>query len=333
MKRVKALLLGSWLVSGILSAEESDFWHRDEANYSGPLKVQHLTPGHWSRGVDIVPTADDLQERRVQADVNLSWANLFMVDAASDSVIDTEWVEARLSIVAGITPQTVLGLNVPFHSRIEGFGDSIAEEAHDVFGNTDARSAAPRNTSRIFLDSSEGGIALTDGSGIGDVQLILSRMSDPGQVVPFTTTVHIGVTFPTGDETELFGSGETGVFGGLMHEHQLAKWFAYHIGGQFGWTNQEELNGVELEDTYYKGFFGIEFVGESTSFLIQSAYHSRWVADENLGVISEDPLFVTAGFRWGLIGGQLVELALSQNINAEDNRSETQGHFSMSQRF
>jgi hypothetical protein len=137
------------------------------------------------------------------------------------------------------------------------------------------------------------------------------------------------MTLPTGDEGELEGTGELGVFVGGAYGHQLwsEKWWL-HGSAQAGYTGQDEIMGLSLHEQYALGSLALEYRRTAgSSYILQGGIGSPW-ADEDLGGFKDPVYDVTLGGRWLLGSNTQLDIAFTENVFAYDSCADFSAHVS-----
>lgn len=129
---------------------------------------------------------------------------------AESVVLDGESHYLTFVLRHGISDRLVLGLDIPFVSHSGGFLDAPVENWHDLWGFSNNRRSGPRNRLNFRYDSQGLASFELDSSsrGLGDIRVSATfpfRGAQP--VAGREFGVRAGLKLPTGDASELLGSG------------------------------------------------------------------------------------------------------------------------------
>lgn len=157
-------------------------------------------------------------------------ANSSIMDGhgARRTVIDGETHRLELDLRRGLGNGWEIGANLPLLRHSGGFLDQPIEDWHSFFGLPNGnRDRLPRNRLLFSQRSPDGSrfVVDSDGGGIGDLQLAISR--ELGDGLALRTTLKL----PTGDSDRLTGSGAAALSGSLHVSGRFSDRLHWHASG------------------------------------------------------------------------------------------------------
>ncbi len=151
--------------------------------------------------------------------VSLDLANNadFGATNSENFLIDGESYFLTLSFRRRMNSWLEVGADLPFVAHDGGFMDSAIRRWHDIFGMSNTKRRGEDDRLRFLYERD--GVTLYDrassASGIGDVQLSVALPLREQHRHGYALTVRSSLKLPTGDETELLGSGAADLAVGL----------------------------------------------------------------------------------------------------------------------
>ena len=150
------------------------------------------------------------------------WDSLYAFDVVNHAdaarigaetlILDGESYFLTLSFRRGVNDWFELGIDVPIVAHSDGVFDNAIEGWHDLFGMSNAQRTGPSNELRLIYER-DGDLYYNINSGVsglGDIQLTaaiaLRKASTPGNA---SFTLRSSVKLPTGNSSDLLGSGAT----------------------------------------------------------------------------------------------------------------------------
>ncbi len=200
-------------------------------------------------------------------------------------VLDSEIFRSEIAVRFGLTHSSEVSISLPYISHNNGFTDSAIESWHDGFnlpnGNRDIR---PTNELLYKYQRDGQELLKIDGNarGIGDLQIhyqqqlkILSRSNALRH-----GTVQVGIKIPTGDESNLTGSGSTDISTHLSIMQSSFKHFprlAWHGSAGILWMSDQGLLNKFRKEWVYFGNSGVNWrLYPNTSIKLQVELHSNF---------------------------------------------------------
>ena len=288
------------------------------ADSLGPLLVRPTSLGQSLRFNPAFPSNLDRDPSTWRLDASLTWGNLWGRDNAEDTfIVDGEWTFLDFYLSRNLSENFQLGVGVPLVSTDGGFADGFIEDTHDAFGVRNfGREKEPEDRKLIQFVNDDGVTHTVEGSssGLGDVSLFALWQVAPDREKKSAFAWHAAVTFPTGDEEELHGNGEIAAQAGFRWRKALGDGdWVFHLIGQGGYSLQDELLGIEVEEIFGAAIVGVEWhPAENWSFLIQGRIASPWAVKL---VEFSDPVYeLLAGGKLRVGKASLIEFSIIENV-------------------
>jgi len=105
-----------------------------------------------------------------------------------------------------------------------------------------------------------------------------------------------------------------------------------YVAGSIAWFGQEDFSGLPLRSIQWSGLFGFEIRAVSW-FSVTAQYLITSGGADSLDDLSRPSHEITAGFKWDLGRGFLLETAILENIINPYNSPDFGVHFSLTMRW
>ena len=254
--------------------------------------------------------------------VHLQMANHFTGAITSSEALSLDGETRRLTLHwrHGLSGNKEWGFELPFVSHSGGFLDKSIEEFHDIFGlPQNGRADLPRN--RIDYRYTLNGVELVNlnhaVSGPGDVRLsagksILAEKASRGYTAIWRTSLKL----PTGDDTELLGSGSTDLATWLSAATTRPpdKWNLY-AGGGLLLMSQGNVMPAQQRHAVAFGNLGVsqKFFSQLT-INAQLDVHSPFYNDSGLRQLGEYAVVGLLGFDWEFAPQRFLAFSMSEDL-------------------
>ncbi len=181
-----------------------------------PLTTRNLSPAVIGFGLPVPGPARVLGPGAGQAALSFDLVNNYALsEGAGESLLfDGESYRAAFSFDYGISPGVEFGAELPLIAHRGGFLDSFIEGWHDFFGLPQGgREQTPRNrlNYRYSRVGGEGFSLDSDSGGVGDFSLRAAWQLWQNSDLTSSLALRGSLKLPTGDASELTGSGSTDV--------------------------------------------------------------------------------------------------------------------------
>jgi hypothetical protein len=259
--------------------------------------------------------------RQGDFDVRLEAANTASIARDSEQQAEVtmkfETVRAGLFLRYGLTDRFEIGVEIPALHRYGGFMDSPIEGVENATtGLSPPRKALGdthyafniSNGGRTMFKGSEGATGLGDVSFFGKYQLLKETSALPA------LSLRAAVKAPTGDTSEVFGSGHPDAGIGLAMEKILADhWIAYvNVNGVFP---TGRIAGLALQPVV-SGLVAIEYLWtENFSITAQFDYYSPPFHGTGTRVLDKGVTESVLGMSYRILPGLLWQLYGVENLD------------------
>lgn len=253
--------------------------------------------------------------------VHLQIANHFTGANNNTETLSLDGETRRLTLHwrQGLPGSREWGFELPYVSHNGGFLDMSVEEFHDIFRlPQNGRTDLPRN--RIDYRYTRQGVNLVNlnraVSGVGDVRLfagipVATETTSSG----YTAVWRMSLKLPTGDDTELLGSGSTDLAGWLSAATTRPdKWNLYGGGGLL---LMNEGNVMPAQQRHLVAF---GTMGLSKKFLPQLSInaqldtHSPFYSDSGLRQLGRYAVQGLLGLGWEFASRTLLAFSISEDM-------------------
>jgi hypothetical protein len=240
-----------------------------------------------------------------------------------DLLLDGESYRWTLAARYGIGERFEAGIDIPFISQSSGFMDGFIDGWHKTFGlPRGGRNLVPRN--RIVYGYVKDGVQKLNmqhsESGIGDISLhggmkLYDRQDDKGRD---RLTLRTSIKLPTGDSTNLMGSGSTDFTLSLCGSmNGYTEWGSLGVFGSAGavaMTPSDRLrsqhNSVAAFGTFGLGWGPTDWI----SFKVQLNGHTPLYHGSSLDQLSKSTLMLVGGGTLKLPGGYFLDIGVSEDV-------------------
>jgi hypothetical protein len=327
------LALGLWLLAGTLPAEALTITPFQTFNQSplvqvyglpAPGQAAVLPPGHADLGLT----------------ANLA-SNFVEEDTSRESLtLDGETYRFDLRFRYGLPKNFEVGLDLPLITQQGGFLDNFIEDWHDFFHLPQGgRDQAP--TGRLLYNYTRDGKEEINvnraATGIGDVRLQGAWQfyrAPEGRMR--RATLHAGLKLPTGDSSNLLGSGSTDLALWVtadnawpLHRGNVA---LYSAAGTLFLTDGDVLPEIQRNVVGF-GSLGIGWSPlQSLAFKIQVDGHTPFYRDSSLEELDGSSLQLTVGGTVGITEALALDLGVSEDI-VVNTSPDVVFHIALNNRF
>jgi hypothetical protein len=287
-----------------------------------------LRPGFAPR----LPTA--LAEDGFELHVNEDWAR--MLSVKDPWLLNYDVLRSNLGVAYGLTSDLRLDLDFEAATRTTGYLETFIIAFHRTFGLALANRRQYQNHPQtiLIIPPKGGQIVFIDQhdpqpyaqSVLATAQYALLRGDDWIPDVQFSAT--LGGDVRPGD----LRNGSPIDLGGSLSLAKSAGPLNFYVGGSVAWFGNEKLAGLPLRPLQWSGIFAIE-VRVVSWFSVIGQYLLTSGGVDGLGALSRPSNEVTAGFKWDLGKGYLLETAILENVVNPNNSPDFGVHFSLTVRW
>ena len=250
----------------------------------------------------------------------INWSSTAVIqdDDNEHLIVDAESSELRLSFAHSFSDQLTLRLQLPYRASSGGSLDDFVDDWHSMFGlpNGD-RPALPQDA--YLIDYRRDGATIAHfaqgSSGIGDISLAggYQLLATPTSAA----SLWLSVKAPTGDSTELSGSGATDVALSLAYEKTLSsRWTAY-AQLNFAYLGNGDLLPAQQRDSMWSGMLTFDYhYSPALALTVEFDGHTAAYADSNLPLLGDAWILTVGGeYRWR--SRWFLQLGVSEDIQVE----------------
>jgi hypothetical protein len=254
--------------------------------------------------------------------VHLQIANHFTGASSSSEILSLDGETRRLTLHwrQGLPGNREWGFELPYVSHNGGFLDAFIEEFHDIFGMQQyGRIDLPRG--RVDYRYTRDGVNLVNltraVSGVGDVRLFAGMPVAMGTASRgYVAVWRVSLKLPTGDDTELLGSGSTDLAGWLSAATTRPpdKWNLYGGGGLL-LMNEGNVIPAQQRHVVAFGTFGIsqKFFSQVT-INAQLDTHSPFYSDSGLRQLGRHAVQGLLGLDWEFAPRKFLAFSISEDL-------------------
>lgn len=301
--------------AGALSDENS---YANEENFGlGPFSVRThslqymLRPGQIPNSSYLI-TAGDLN-----ATFGVGYANVWNY-STNKFKVDGEWGNVDIRLAYALTDRLEFGVLLPFSMRQGGFLDGFIEGFHDTFGFENVgRDDTPRDEARVAFYDEQGKVRfVTEGSsyGINDIPVFFVWQFTRGDKSKPAIMIKPYVTIPTGNESELEGTGKP-VYGiSVMAAKKLGRSLHYvYAEAEYSYSDNDSWAGFMMNKSIIGGSLAWEYRwSPQTSIIAQ--YMVRSGIAEEYDEWTQETHHLNLGVKKHLAKDVLVEISLQENL-------------------
>jgi len=275
-----------------------------------------------------------LAEDGIEVRVNEDWARVLSV--SNDWLLDYDVLRSNIGVSWGVTRRLRLDLDFESATRTTGYLETFIIGFHRTFGLAlGDRRQYSKNPQRILIQPPDGGPPiLVDEhdqqpyaqSAIVTAQYTLLRGSDEEPAVSMSFSLR-RVLAP-GDVS----LGSPIDVGASLSIAKAVGPLNFYAAGSIAWFGEEEFSGLPLRASQWSGLFGFE-IRATSWFSITAQYLITSGGTDSLDDLSRPSHEITAGFKWDLGRGFLLETAILENIINPYNSPDFGVHFSLTIRY
>ncbi len=255
--------------------------------------------------------------------------------------LDGETYRTTFSARYGIASRWEAGIEIPYLVQGGGFLDSFVIDWHNTFGLPQGnRDTATKNSINYsyFKDGVQRLLVNRSGSGIGDITLTggfsLYDVRDTGS--HNRLALKGAVKLPTGDSSNLFGSGSTDYMlqlcGSMINYSEWGSLGVYGSAGGLAMSGSDVLrdqhNPLAAVGTLGFGWGPASWI----SFKVQLNGNTPLYRDSSLGELSKSPLLLILGGALTLPGEYLLDIGVSEDV-AVTTAPDVSFHLGLSKRY
>ncbi|MBV8880168.1 MAG: DUF3187 family protein [Planctomycetaceae bacterium] len=256
-----------------------------------------------------------LAEDAVELRINEDWASMLSVKDAW--LLDYDVLRSNIGASWGVTDRLRLDLDIESGTRTSGTLDTFIIAFHRTFnlaiGNRRQYSGhpqrlqirTPHNGPTILVDEHDQ--QPFQQALIAGAQMTLVRGDEDLPAV--AASFSLRRVLDTGD----LSLGSAVDVGASLSFAKRAGPVYFYLGGSAAWFGQEDFFGLPLRSLQWSGLFGVEIRAVSW-FSITGQYLITSGGVDALQDLSRPAHEVTAGFKWDLGAGYLLETAILENI-------------------
>jgi hypothetical protein len=203
----------------------------------------------------------------------------------------------------GVYPHLEIGLDIPMLSRFGGFLDPVIDSVEDFFGARNPERSLFANNTFGGFHVQRGDVVLFNGT---DQQFALGDMWLSGKYGTWEPAEHLlvsargGIKFPTGDASEVWGSGKPDFGLGVAGEYPTFDWLMIYgnVTGIFPvgpiTAGDLSLNPFVMEGLAFEARLFTDWV----SFLFQQELYSSPIHGTGSSVLDGTVIELAAGFNF-----------------------------------
>ena len=257
-----------------------------------------------------------------ETQISIEHSNQFVGGESGDEslILDGESSELVVRHRQRLSACWQIETHIPFISHGGGEFDRAIDDWHQFFGLPDAdRQSVDFHQINYRYQNSSGNAPTVTApqSGIGDIQVSVQRSlrcfatADTTGAEP---TVRLGVKLPSGNPSELRGSGKTDVFADI----QSPVWRIserWHLGANFGILllgNSERL-GIQRQSAAYATGGVLFRLSHRYRIIAQLDWHTPFYRSA-LTELGNDTVSLSVGARILLPSNQSIELSISEDL-------------------
>lgn len=281
-----------------------------------PIPTSNRIPFIAIHGLPPARSAILLPNGRTQLSLHADAANTSIVDGqgAQRTVIDGETHRLELDLRRGLDNGWEIGATIPALRHSGGFLDRPIEEWHNVFGLPDGnRDRLPRNRLLFSQRSSDGsGFVLdSDGGGIGDIQLSVSRQLGDG------LALRTALKLPTGDSARFTGSGAGALSTSLHASGRFRTSLHWHASGGLLLSGSSDVLRSRAESTVAFGSTTLAWeVGDTLVLKAQLDAHTA-VYEGTGKPLNRATFQLSVGAAFAIADAWALEVGFSEDIAVE----------------
>jgi hypothetical protein len=314
--------------------DQPSVWSRDEnigLGLFGSVSMSPIPSFRTGMGPRLPST---LQAGEVDLRINEDWARVLSVK--NEWLLDYDVLRSNLGLSIGLMDRLRLDLDYETGTRTTGYLDTFIIGFHRTFNlSIGNRRQYANHPQRIEIHPRD-----------GSTPVVL----DEHDQQPYQQSLIVGTqyTLLEGDDyipflaaslslRRLLAPGDLSVgspidVGGSLSMAKALGPLNLYLGASVAWFGNEELSGLPLRPLMWSGILGLElrcfdWMSITGQYLITSG------GVDSLGDLSRPSHEITAGFKWDLGGGALLEFAILENVVNFFNSPDFGVHLGFAVRF
>jgi Protein of unknown function (DUF3187) len=335
---------GTLFLSAILLCLTSA-WLPGEANGSPitPFQTRNMSPVALIFGLPAPGNSAILGRGEIGGIMALDIANNYAKDTAPGEqiLLDGESWRIDLGVNYGLAQGMEAGIDIPYIIIGGGIFDSFIEGWHRFFGLPQGgRDQAPRN--RLLYSYMKDGqtrlLLNNSGSGLGDISLSSGvRLYDDGQPSPLRLALRASLKLPTGNSSELRGSGSTDFSLWLTgsDDYRLPALGHLALFGAAGGMAMSDGDVLKGQQNNFAGF-GTLGVGwgpaEWIDFKAQLSGHTAFFRGSELAELGNPALQLVVGGTLNFTAKTSLDIGVSEDV-ARNTSPDVALHLALRSRF
>lgn len=308
-----------------------------------PFRTVNLSPHVQIFGLPAVGPARILSPRRGEASFVFDAANSFAIDETNQEriVLDGETYRIALGLRYGLADGIEAGIEVPFIVHSGGELDGFIDWFHDAFGfAAGGRDGVEEGRLRYsYTRDGRDHFRVEDSSGgIGDLRLTGGiRLYDDRSEARRAVALRGAVKIPTGDSSELRGSGSVDVSLWLTasDDYRLGNWGHATLFAAAGGMVMSDGDVLEDQQRNLAGF-GTIGIGwspfEWLALKVQGNWHSALYRGSRLRELENDSLQIISGGTIAFSKNTTLDLGVSEDASVKTS-PDVAFHLALTQRF
>lgn len=284
----------------------------------GPIRSRNQYPP-FMLFMDLYPDgANTAPKGHVKCSFNMEYSNIYQIQAWDGwhAEADMEALRVSLDVVYGLWDDLDVGVEIPFVYLLGGFLDHTTEEVHDILSvSNHIRDLRRENDLSYFIrhDGRYWFSVDSPTSGLGDIVLHGKyRFLREGPKIP-SSSIRLGVKFPTGDEERGMGSGEFDLGYGLVLEKHWGKWGFYLGLNHLLLGDPDGVFDIDIHNAF-SGTFALEYwLWENFSLLGQINGHTSPYST-GIEALDDDDLQILFGVKYRFLKNAIWQISFTENI-------------------
>lgn len=310
-----------------------------------PTSADVLNRGQWQ--IDLVASGtntwvhsnavrDELEARDERRPLTVEQLRNIARRDGADGIYyaDGELYRTSAAVRVGVGGGFQLSVTVPLLKFGGGFGDSLIQDFHDIFGTgQNGRLGVPRDAYTIYLRDKEGNETIRTEAPDGDVGDVVVGLkgrllsTDRGRI-----GIEGSVKLATGDDEALYSSGNEDVGAQLLFTRYFDR-SALHA--SFGAVYLQASEVFHTDDqTRLTGTLGFErALGQTMSFVAQATFADSPFADLDVQGLGDPAFLLDLGFKKGFTEHLVGFVAISENFVNFDSSADFGLHLGLTQTY
>jgi hypothetical protein len=327
----------AWPTAAVAQEEEEEprhFWDSSPNIGLGLFQSVSLAPFSSFRLGFGPKLPSSLAEDGIEVRINEDWARMLSVQ--EPWLLDYDVLRSNIGVSYGITRDLRVDLDFESGTRTTGYLETFIIAFHRTFGLAlgNRREYQDHPQTIIIIPPNGGQTVEIDQhdpqpyarSILASMEWAFLRGDDWVPDIQVSTT--FGGAVRSGDIT----SGSPIDVGGSLSFAKSAGPLNFYLAGSAAWFGNEKLAGLTLRPLQWSALFGFE-VRPLSWFSITAQYLLTSGGADGLGDLSRPSNEITAGFKWDLGRGYLLETAIIENVINPYNSPDFGVHLSLTMRW